>query len=160
MYKMHLEQAQREISCAQELLDGLEARRHSTEQDAARQEDSEQSISAAREEGKRQGWHEGFHQGILRGRREAESELRSRRREEEDDQRAQSRPHPLGDARFTQVSPISSTAEHSSADDLNPRGVSECVNPTPYILLYFIHIPERLHKSTHSRNWADRTIAF
>jgi hypothetical protein len=152
MYKMQLEQAQREVSRAQELLDGLEARRHDAEQDAARARSvarklqEERSVEAAREEGKQQGWHEGFRQGILRGRREAENGLRSRRREEEeDDQHSQSRPRHPGDAHFVQVTPISpqlsqqSISERSSPDDIYPRGVSECVNPITFLFSFSSH---------------------
>lgn len=147
MYKMQLEQAQREVTRAQELLDGLEARRHDAEQDAARARSvarklqEERSVETAREEGKQQGWHEGLRQGILLGRREAENELRSHRREEEeDDRRSQSRWH--GDALFTQVTPVSpqqSTSERSFPDDLHPRGVPECVNTTNPYPFFFIY---------------------
>lgn len=168
MYKMQLEQAQREVTRAQELLDGLEARRHDAEQDAARARSvarklqEERSIETAREEGKQQGWHEGLRQGILLGRREAENEFRSHRREEEeDDRRSQSRWQGPGDALFTQVTPVSpqSTSERSFPDDLHPRGVPECVNATNLYPLFFIYSHLRT-SFQHSRDWADRTGAF
>jgi len=129
LYKMQLEQAQREISRAQEFLDNVEARRQDAEQDAARARSvarklqEERAIEAAREEGKQQGWHEGLRQGIILGRREAENQLRSRRREEEHDRRSRSRPRGRGhgDAVFTQVipeSPQQSPSERSSPDHL------------------------------------------
>lgn len=169
MYKMQLEQAQREVSRAQELLDGLDARRHDAEEDAARARSvarklqEERSIEAAREEGKQKGWQDGLRQGILLGRREAENELGSRRHEEEeDDRRFRSRRRGPGDTRFTQVTPATpqrNASERSSPDDLHPRGVPECVNPSPPYL-HLIHISEHLFKSTHSRDWTDRTGAF
>ncbi|KAH9992814.1 hypothetical protein BJV77DRAFT_916313, partial [Russula vinacea] len=64
LYKMQLEQAQREISRAQEYLDGLEARRHDAEQDAARARSvarklqEERATEAAREQGKQEGYNE------------------------------------------------------------------------------------------------------
>jgi len=146
MYKVQLEQAQREISRAQEMLDGLEARRHDAEEDAARARSvarklqEARAIETAREEGKQQGWHEGLRHGRALGRREAENQLRSRRREEaEDGYRSRSRPRGLGDPVFTQVTPVTpqrGTSERSSPDDLHPRGVPECVNPTT--LIFFI----------------------
>jgi hypothetical protein len=161
MYKMQLEQAQREISRAQEMLDGLEARRHDAEQDAARSRSvarklqEERSIEAAREEGKQQGYHEGLRQGILLGRREAENELRSRRHEEEEDEdgrRSRSRRRGVGDPAFTLVTPISpqqSTSERS--DDLLPRGVPKCVNSTnPYLFVYS-HLRTSFQVDAHPR---------
>ncbi|KAI0296825.1 hypothetical protein BC826DRAFT_967873 [Russula brevipes] len=123
LYKVQLEQAQREISRAQDYLDGLEARRHDAEQDAARARSvarklqEERAIDVAREEGKQQGWHEGLRQGMLLGRREAENELRSSSRP---------RRHGLGDAHFTPVTPEPlqhGTSERSSPDDLPSRGL-------------------------------------
>lgn len=156
MYKMQLEQTQREVSRAQELLDGLEARRHDAEEDAARARSvarklqEERSIEAAREEGKQQGWQEGLRQGMLLGRREAENELGSRRREEgEDDRRFRSRRHGPGDSRFTQATPATpqrNASERSSPDDLHLRGVPECVNPSPPYL-HLIHISEHLFQA-------------
>lgn len=129
LYKMQLEQAQREVSRAQEYLDGLEARRHDAEQDAARARSvarklqEERSIEAAREQGKQQGYNDGLRQGILLGRREAENnQPRSRRRQEEDhDRRPRSRPRRPADVHFTQVIPESppqrSPSERSPPDD-------------------------------------------
>jgi hypothetical protein len=96
MYKLQLDQAQREIFRAQELLTGLESRRHDAEEDAARARSvarklqEERAVDTAREEGKQQGWRDGVRRGMLLGRQEAEEELiRTRRREE--DPRSRSR---------------------------------------------------------------------
>ncbi|KAH9956105.1 hypothetical protein BGW80DRAFT_274556 [Lactifluus volemus] len=114
LYKLQLEQAQREIFRAQEMLDGLESRRHDAEQDAARartvtrklQED--RAIETAREQGKEQGWHEGLRQGMLLGRREADKENQAGTRlSDENDPRSRSR-------RYQE--PL----EQSSSDDLPP----------------------------------------
>ena len=131
LYKMQLEQAQREINRAQEYLDGLEARRHDAEQDAARARSvarklqEERAVEAAREQGKQHGFNEGLRQGILLGRREAENnQPRSRRRQEEHNRRPSSRPHRLADVHFTSVipdSPHQSPSEPSSPDDLRRR---------------------------------------
>lgn len=142
LYKLQLEQAQREIFRAQEMLDGLETRRHDAEEDAARARtvarklQEERAIEAAREEGKEQGWHEGLRQGMLLGRREAENELRPRRRED-NDLRSRSRP-PHTSRLDTQVSPEQieqSSSEGLSPDDSPPRAI------TGYALLifYLIH---------------------
>lgn len=127
LYKMQLEQAQREINRAQEYLDGLEARRHDAEQDAARARSvarklqEERAIEAALEQGKQQGFNEGLRQGILLGRREVEIiQPRSRRRQEEHNRRPSSRPHRPTDVRFTRVipeSPQQSPSERSSPDE-------------------------------------------
>ncbi|KAI0255197.1 hypothetical protein BJV78DRAFT_1279415 [Lactifluus subvellereus] len=135
LYKLQLEQAQREIFRAQELLDGLETRRHDAEEDAARARSvarklqEERAIEAAREEGKEQGWHEGLRQGMLLGRREAENQLGSRRREE-NDLPSRSRPRHgtrPDDTHLTQVSPepiVQSSSEGLSPDDLPPRDIT------------------------------------
>jgi hypothetical protein len=132
LYKMQLEQAQREISRAQEYLDSLEARRHDAEQDAARARSvarklqEERASEAAREQGKQQGYNEGLRQGIILGRREAENNRpRTRRRQEEDqDWRPQSRSRRPADVHFTQVipeTPQQSPPERSFADDERHR---------------------------------------
>ncbi|KAI0294272.1 hypothetical protein B0F90DRAFT_1757859 [Multifurca ochricompacta] len=132
LYKMQLEQAQREIFRAQEMLDGLEARRHDAEEDAARARSvarkmqEERAIEAAREEGKQQGWREGLRRGMILGRQEAEDELRSRRRED-DLPRSRSRRRRLEETLFSQVAPDlpeQSSSEGSSPDDVPPRGTS------------------------------------
>ncbi|KAI9453430.1 hypothetical protein F5148DRAFT_1232819 [Russula earlei] len=139
LYKMQLEQAQHEISRAQEFLDGVEARRHDAEQDAARARSvarklqEERSIEAAREEGKQQGYHEGLRHGILLGRREAEDRHRSRRRDEEHDRRSRSRRRGPEEAVFTQVTPQQSTSERSSPDQLSLRPTPEVVPLAPSI---------------------------
>ena len=129
LYKMQLEQAQREISRAQEYLDGLEARRHDAEEDAARARSvarklqEERAVEAAREQGKQLGYDEGLRRGILLGRREADSnqQPRSRRRQEEDhDWRPRSRQRRPADVHFTQVNPEplqQSPSERSFPDD-------------------------------------------
>lgn len=126
LYKMQLEQAQREINRAQEYLDGLEARRHDAEQDAARARSvarklqEERAVEAALEQGKQQGFNEGLRQGILLGRREVESiQPRSRRRQEEHNRRPSSRPRRPTDVHFARVipeSPQQSPSERSSPD--------------------------------------------
>ena len=131
LYKMQLEQAQREINRAQEYLDGLQARRHDAEQDAARARSvarrlqEERAVDAAREQGKQQGYNEGLRQGILLGRSETENnQLRSRHRREEHNRRPSSRPRRPADVHFTQVipeSPLQSQSEPSSPDDLHRR---------------------------------------
>jgi hypothetical protein len=131
LYKIQLEQAQREISRAQEYLDGLEARRHDAEQDAARARSvarklqEERAVEAALEHGKQQGFNEGLRQGILLGRREADNnQPRSRRRQEENNRRPSSRPRRPADVHFTQVipeSPQQSPSERSPPDDLHRR---------------------------------------
>ncbi|KAF8464737.1 hypothetical protein DFH94DRAFT_394802 [Russula ochroleuca] len=139
LYKMQLEQAQREISRAQEYLDSLEARRHDAEQDAARARSvarklqEERASEAAREQGKQQGYNEGLRQGIILGRREAENNRpRTRRRQEEDqDWRPQSRSRRPADVHFTQVipeTPQQSPPERSFADDERHR-VMPGLNP-------------------------------
>ncbi|KAI9436170.1 hypothetical protein H4582DRAFT_458339 [Lactarius indigo] len=128
MYKLQLDQAQREIFRAQEMLTGLEARRHDAEEDAARARSvarklqEERAVEAAREEGKQQGWHEGLRRGMLLGRQEAEEELaRSRRREE--DMRSRSRPRRVDDPLFSRVAldhpPMAS--EESSPERVTPH---------------------------------------
>ena len=151
LYKMQLEQAQREISRAQEYLDGLEARRHDAEEDAARARSvarklqEERASEAAREQGKQEGYNEGLRHGILLGRREAENnrprsrrrqeedhdwrpQSRSRRRQEEDPEwRPQSRPRRPADVHFTQdipESPQQSITERSFADDQRHRVIT------------------------------------
>ena len=131
LYKMQLEQAQREINRAQEYLDGLEARRHDAEQDAARARSvarklqEERAVEAALEQGKNHGFNEGLRQGILLGRREAENNHpRSRRRQEEHNRRPSSRPRRPTDVHFAQVipeSPQQSPSERSSPDDFHRR---------------------------------------
>ncbi len=117
MYKVQLEQAQREIFRAQEMLTGLEARRHDAEEVAARARSvarklqEERAVDAAREEGKQQGWREGLRRGMLLGRGEAEEELlRSRRREH--DFRSRSR------RRRVDIAPIE--PEESSPEHISP----------------------------------------
>lgn len=135
LYKMQLEQAQREISRAQEYLDGLEARRHDAEQDAARARSvarklqEERAVEAAREQGKQLGYNEGLRQGILLGRREADSnQPRSRRRQEEDhDWRPRSSQRRPADVHFTQVipdPPQQSPSERSFLEDQRHRIVN------------------------------------
>lgn len=126
MYKLQLDQAQREIFRAQEMLTGLEERRHDAEEDAARARSvarklqEERAIDAAREEGKQQGWREGLRRGMLLGRQEAEDELgRSRRRDE--DLRSRSRPRRVDDPLFSRAALAS---EESSPDHVTPH-------PTP-----------------------------
>ncbi|KAI0261769.1 hypothetical protein BC834DRAFT_428415 [Gloeopeniophorella convolvens] len=134
MYKMQLEQAQREIFRAQELLDGLEARRHDAEEEAARSRSvarklqEERAVEAAREQGKQLGYQEGVRRGVLLGRQEAENELRTRRRE--DELRSRSRPRGLQDALFSEASPNprqQSSSDRSSPVDV-PRGAPEAGN--------------------------------
>ncbi|KAH9162593.1 hypothetical protein EDB89DRAFT_632980 [Lactarius sanguifluus] len=124
MYKLQLDQAQREIFRAQEMLTGLEARRHDAEEDAARSRSvarklqEERAIEAAKEEGKQQGWHEGLRRGMLLGRQEAEEELvRSRRREE--DLRSRSRRPRADDPLFSRV--VLDHLEESSPERVTPR---------------------------------------
>lgn len=144
LYKMQLEQAQREISRAQEYLDGLEARRHDAEQDAARARSvarklqEERAVEAAREQGKQLGYNEGLRQGILLGRREADNnQPRSRRRQEEDhDWRPRSRQPRPADVHFTQVNPEppqQSPSQRSFPEDQRHRVVTGYVP----LLLYF-----------------------
>lgn len=127
MYKLQLDQAQREVFRAQDMLTGLEARRHDAEEDAARARSvarklqEERAIDAAREEGKEQGWRDGLRRGMLLGRQEAEEELvRSRRRDE--DLRSRSRRRRVDDALFGRVAldhqPMAS--EESSRDYVTP----------------------------------------
>ena len=141
MYKMQLEQAQREVSRAQELLDGLEARRHEAEEDAARARSvarklqEERAIESAREEGKQQGWHEGLRRGMLLGRREAEDQLRSRRHEDDVDGRSRS-----GRRGLTDAESLGSASERSSPDDLRTRGPPPRCVPLPlFYLVYLIY---------------------
>ena len=127
MYKLQLDQAQREINRAQEMLTGLEVRRHDAEEDAARARSvarklqEERAIEAAREEGKQQGWREGLHRGMALGRQEAEEELlRSRRREQE--VRSRSRGRRVDEPLYPRVAfdhpPMPS--EESSPDHVTP----------------------------------------
>ena len=133
MYKLQLDQAQREIFRAQELLTGLEERRHDAEEDAARARNvarklqEERAVEAAREEGKQQGWHDGLRRGMLLGRQEAEEELlaRSRRREQdvrrEQNLRPRSRGRRVDEPLYTRVvfdEPRPS--EESSSDHVTP----------------------------------------
>ena len=152
LYKMQLEQAQREINRAQEYLDGLEARRHDAEQDAARARSvarklqEERSVEAAREQGKQLGFNEGLRQGILLGRREADShQPRSRRRQEEHNRRPPSGPRRPADVHFTQVipePPHQSPSERSPPDDLHRR-----IPPGYVPLLLYLHILKPLFAS-------------
>jgi hypothetical protein len=90
LYKLQLEQAQHEIFCAQEMLDGLETCCHDAEEHAthahsmAHKLQEEQVIKATQEEGKEQGWHEGLCQGMLLGCQEAENQFRGGSCEEND----------------------------------------------------------------------------
>lgn len=147
LYKLQLEQAQREINRAQEYLDGLEARRHDAEQDAARARSvarklqEERAVEAARELGKQQGYSDGFRHGILQGRRESDS----RRRREEHNRRPSSRPRRPADVHFTQVipeSPQQSPSERSFSDDLHRR-----VPPGYVPSLVYLHILKPLFAS-------------
>ena len=152
LYKMQLEQAQREINRAQEYLDGLEARRHDAEQDAARARSvarklqEERAVEAAREQGKQQGFNEGLRQGILLGRREADNnQPRSRRRQEEHNRRAPSRSRRAADVHFTQVIPDpahQSPSERSPPDDQHRR-----VQPGYVPSLLHLHILKPLFAS-------------
>jgi hypothetical protein len=125
LYKIQLDQAQREINRAQEFLDGLEARRLDAEQDAAharsvaRKLQEERAVEAAREQGKQQGYDEGLRQGLLLGRREVDNNrVRSRRHQQEEHNRhPPSRSRRPADVHFTQVipeSPQQSPSERSS----------------------------------------------
>lgn len=141
LYKLQLEQAQREINRAQEYLDGLEARRHDAEQDAARARSvarklqEERAVEAALEQGKQHGYNEGLRQGILIGHREADN----RRRREEHNRRPSSRSRRPTDVHFTQVipeTPQQSLSERSSPDDQHRR-----VPPAGYVpSLLYLHI--------------------
>jgi hypothetical protein len=133
MYKIQLDQAQREIFRAQEMLTGLEARRHDAEEDAARARSvarklqEERAVEAAREEGKQQGWNEGLRRGMLLGRQEAEEELLRSRRRDQDIRREQQNMRPRSRGRrvdeplhtrvvFDEPRP----SEESSSDHVTP----------------------------------------
>lgn len=81
MYKVQLEQAQREIFRAQEILDETEARRRDAEEEAARARSlarkfkEERVIDLAREDGRNEGYQNGWRIGF----EEAERERRARR---------------------------------------------------------------------------------
>ena len=78
MYEMQLEQAQREITRGQEVVNQLEQARKDAEEDAARARSVARKLreqymfSKAREEGRKEGYDEGF----ARGREMALAELR------------------------------------------------------------------------------------
>jgi hypothetical protein len=124
MYKVQLEQAQREIFRAQEMLTGLEARRHDAEEDAARARNvarklqEERAVEAAREDGKQEGWREGLRRGMLLGRQEAEEELlRSRRRDQ--DLRSRSRGRRVDEPLYNHHHQVMAS-EESSPDHVTP----------------------------------------
>jgi hypothetical protein len=146
LYKLQLEQAQREIFRAQEMLDGLESRRHDAEQDAARartvtrklQED--RAIETAREQGKEQGWHEGLRQGMLLGRREADKENQAGTRlSDENDPRSRSR-------RYQE--PL----EQSSPDDLPLDDDSPSRPITGFVLSPLPSHPHTFNPDPRTRN--------
>ncbi|KZT18541.1 hypothetical protein NEOLEDRAFT_150636 [Neolentinus lepideus HHB14362 ss-1] len=76
LYKLQLEQAQREILRAQEIVNQVEAERKDAEAEAARQRSiarkfkEERMVEMAREEGRRKGYAEGLRRGFAAGRRE------------------------------------------------------------------------------------------
>lgn len=86
LYKLQLENAQREIRRAQELLDAVEAQRHEAEEAAARARSTarklkEEKLSQiAREEGRLEGIKEGIARGRVLGYEEGRSEAYSRGR--------------------------------------------------------------------------------
>jgi hypothetical protein len=144
LYKLQLEQAQREIFRAQEMLDGLESRRHDAEQDAARartvtrklQED--RAIETAREQGKEQGWHQGLRQGMLIGRREADKENQpGTRLSDDNDPRSRSRRY--------QEPPEQSSTDDLPLDDSPPRPI------TGYVLSPF-HFTHTFNPDPRTRN--------
>lgn len=147
MYKIQLDQAQREIFRAQEMLTGLEARRHDAEEDAARARSvarklqEERAVEAAREEGKQQGWNEGLRRGMLLGRQEAEEELLRSRRRDQDIRREQQNLRPRSRGRrvdeplhtrvvFDEPRP----SEESSSDHVTPPSRVRNGRYTPDIL--------------------------
>jgi hypothetical protein len=69
MYKVQLDQAQREIHRAQELLDSLEARRREAEEDAVRARSVARHLHEARaaDNAREQGRNEGYRAGVKKG---------------------------------------------------------------------------------------------
>ncbi|GJE87479.1 hypothetical protein PsYK624_035620 [Phanerochaete sordida] len=86
LYKLQLDNAQREIRRAQELLDALEAQRSDAEEAAARARSTarklkeEKLMQLARDEGKLEGMREGLARGRLLGYEEGRSEVYTRGR--------------------------------------------------------------------------------
>ncbi|KAI0060909.1 hypothetical protein BV25DRAFT_1917459 [Artomyces pyxidatus] len=135
MYKVQLEQAQREIFRAQEILDGVEARRREAEEEAvrartvARKLQEEKAVDAAREEGRKAGWRDGVRKGWRMGYEEAAGERRAR------EERTRSRPRRgLEDALFSEVDdepaegPDEGSSGSSSLVNVPSRGVPEAGN--------------------------------
>jgi len=136
MYKVQLDQAQREIFRAQELLDSLDARRREAEEDAAkarsvaRRLHEARAADNAREEGRKEGYKAGMRKGWMMGWEEAVEERRL------SESRLRSRPHrSLQDILFdgSRVPPDGLELESlsgSSTDSMGePQGgsQSECV---------------------------------
>ncbi|KAI0038675.1 hypothetical protein FA95DRAFT_1187647 [Auriscalpium vulgare] len=136
LYKVQLDQAQREIFRAQEVVDGLEARRRDAEEEAvrsrtvARKLQEQRAVDLAREDGRKEGWRDGVRRGWRMGWEEAQGERRAR------DDRARARPRRgLEDALFSEVGEepagarsSSSASESSSLVNVPSRGIPEMDN--------------------------------
>lgn len=137
MYKVQLSQAQQEIFRAQELVDGLEARRHDAEEEAARARSiarklkEEKLVDLAREEGRSEGWREGLRKGWRLGWEEASEDRRVRDVRMRDGRyRPQSR-RGLEEALFSEEEDVpqgiqrDSSSGASSLIDVPARGIPE-----------------------------------
>ncbi|ETW85022.1 hypothetical protein HETIRDRAFT_448282 [Heterobasidion irregulare TC 32-1] len=135
MYKVQLDQAQREILRAQEVLDSLEARRRDAEDEAARARSvarklqEQRAVDLAREEGRKAGWREGVERGWRMGWEEALEGRRVRN--------GRTRPRPrrsLQEVLFEDEGPeeprveYEQSSEESSLVNVPSRGVPEAGN--------------------------------
>ena len=89
LYKLQLENAQKEIFRAQDIINQVSALRNEAEADAARawtkarKLQEEKLTMLAREEGRQEGYQEGYQEGLSKGRRMGFQEARSLREPEE-----------------------------------------------------------------------------
>ena len=128
LYKLQLENAQREINRAQGLLDALEAQRFEAEESAARARTTarklkeEKLVQIARDEGRIQGLKEGIAQGRLLGYQEGRAEGYARGRA--------AAAHELADKTISSTV-VSSTTDSKLRDLTLPLGSAQNSPPPP-----------------------------
>ena len=128
LYKLQLDNAQREIQRAQELLDALEAQRFEAEEAAARARSTarklkeEKLVQLARDEGRIEGIKEGMARGRMLGYEEGRAEGYARGRT------ASSRD---GSQRGSPPFVVSPTNDYKMRDGIPPSGPTEDFPPPP-----------------------------